>query len=351
MKKTIALAALVAAAPLAVSAQVTLTAETSGTASPPQYVDATLAAVLNEAGVANVQITEGATLTNSLQAVAENRLDMSPVPLIIHFLLGRGIGPYAGVGPEKGAELASGVQALFFYASSHHLLGHYNSGSVQGWDSLEGKRIWNGPPRGAALTDGRTFIELVTGLKEGEGYEGVQSEWNEVVGDVTGGAVDAFVAPEGLPSGRITQMVAAGGMTLYDIPSDILASDMGKAVMSAPGHSPFSMPVEEYRAFYDGMDITVVTDDDTFDTWNTAFAESVSASMDEDLAYQITKAFLSSEDRMNSGAPFAPNLNLSFGDLDGVSQGACGAVTIKMHPGAIRAFEEAGRTVADCLKP
>lgn len=73
--------------------------------------------------------------------------------------------------------------------------------------------------------------------------------------------------------------------------------------------------------------------------------------MDEELAYAITKAYLEGESRFIEGSPRGPFLNLSFGDLDGASQGACGAVQVKMHPGAIRAFEEAGRTVADCLSP
>lgn len=45
-----------------------------------------------------------------------------------------------------------------------------------------------------------------------------------------------------------------------------------------------------------------------------------------------------------------PYLGLTFGDVDGKSQGACGAVQVKMHPSAVRAYEDAGYTVADCLK-
>lgn len=101
IKKT-ALAATLAIAPFAGFAQTTLTAETTTPGSTPHYIDTTLAAVLQSAGVATLQITKGATLTNSAQAVAEGRLDMAPAPLILQFLLSKGIGPYSGVGPEKG---------------------------------------------------------------------------------------------------------------------------------------------------------------------------------------------------------------------------------------------------------
>jgi hypothetical protein len=62
-------------------------------------------------------------------------------------------------------------------------------------------------------------------------------------------------------------------------------------------------------------------------------------------------AFLEAEERFITGSPRGPFARISFGDIDGVTQGACGAVQIKMHPGAIRAYEDAGHTIADCLRP
>ncbi len=351
MIKPTLLGAVLALAPLAATAQATLTAETTTPGSTPHYIDTTLAAVLDSKGVANLQITEGATLTNSVQAVAEGQLDMAPAPLILPFLLSRGIGPYSGIGPEKGAELAANLRVIFFNAGSAQMLGYYNSNPIEDIRNLEGKRVWNGPPRGAALTSGRAMIQLLSGLKDGEGYEGVQSPWPDTVSSITGGEADAWTIPEGLPSGRQIAIAAAGGITIHDVPSDLLASELGQQILAAPGHAPYSVPIDEFRAAYDGNDITVVVDDDSFDSFATAFGQIVPASLDEDLVYDIVAAYLEGEDRFTKGSPRGPFVRLSFGDLDGVSQGACGAVQIKMHPGAIRAFEDAGHTVADCLRP
>lgn len=345
-----AIAAL-AFAPLAATAQATLTAETTAPGSTPHYIDTTLAAILDSEGIATVQITEGATLTNSVQAVAEGRLDLAPAPLILPFLLARGIGPYSGIGPEKGAELADNIRVLFFNAASGQVFGHYNGSSIEDIRDLEGKRIWNGPPRGAALTSGRAMVQLLSGLKDGEGYEGIQNPWPETVSAITGGNADAWTIPEGLPSGRQIAISAAGGTTLYDIPSDLYNSELGQQIINAPGHAPYSVPVEEYRNAYAGSDITIVTDDDTFDSYATAFGQIVPAGLDEELAYNIVKALLEGQDRFLKGSPRGPYLFMSFGDIDGKSQGVCGAVQLKMHPGAIRAYEEAGHTVADCVRP
>jgi len=351
MLKSTLLGATIALAPLAAAAQVTLTSETTTPGSTPHYIDTTLAAILDSAGVATVQITEGATLTNSVQALAEGQLDMVPAPMILPFLLARGIGPYSGVGPEQGAELASNIRAIFFNAGSAQVFGHYNNAPIEDIRDLEGLRIWNGPPRGGALTSGRAMVQLLAGLEDGAGYEGVQTPWPDTVGSITGGSVDAWTIPEGLPSGRQIAIAAAGGTTLYDVPSDLLASELGQQIVNAPGSAPYSVPVEAYREAYAGNDITIVTDDDTFDSFATAFAQIVPASMDEELVYQITAAMLAGEERFLTGSPRGPFLNMSFGDIDGVSQGNCGAVTILMHPGAIRAYEDAGHSVADCVRP
>ncbi len=351
MFKQTLLAGALALAPMAGFAQATLTAETTTPGSTPHYIDSTLAAVLDSAGVATLQITEGATLTNSVQAVAEGRLDMAPAPLILPFLLSRGIGPYSGIGPEKGAELAANLRVIFFNAGSAQMLGYYNSNPVEDIRDLAGKRIWNGPPRGAALTSGRAMIQLLSGIKDGEGYEGIQTPWPDTVSAITGGGADAWTIPEGLLSGRQIAIAAAGGITIHDVPSDLLASKLGQQIMAAPGHAPYSVPIDEFRAAYAGNDITVVVDDDSFDSFATAFGQIVPAGLDEDLVYAVTKAYLEGEERFLKGSPRGPFTRLSFGDIDGVSQGACGAVQIKMHPGAIRAFEEAGHTIADCLHP
>lgn len=343
--------AVMAVLPAVSFAQTTLTAETTSPGSTPHYIDTTLAGVLESAGVATLQITEGATLTNSVQAVAEGQLDMAPAPLILPFLLSRGIGPYSDIGEEKGAEMAGNMRALFFTAASAQIFGHYDSGAVTDITKLDGMRIWNGPPRGAALTSGRAAIQLLAGLKDGEGYEGIQTPWPDTVSAITGGGADGWTIPEGLPSGRQIAIAAAGATTIYDMPSELLNSELGQQITNAPGHAPYSVPVEEYRAAYAGNDITIVTDDDTFDSFATAFAQIVPATMDDELAYQITSAFLAGQERFETGSPRGPYLFLSFGDIDGVSQGVCGAVQMKMHPGAVRAYEDAGHTVADCVRP
>ncbi|GGE27602.1 C4-dicarboxylate ABC transporter [Primorskyibacter flagellatus] len=79
------------------------------------------------------------------------------------------------------------------------------------------------------------------------------------------------------------------------------------------------------------------------DTWSFAVGVVVPATMDEELAYQITKAIL--EDDKIQGAAMASVKGVDLGQL------TIDYSTVPLHPGALRYFEESGRTVPDRLKP
>ena len=154
-----------------------------------------LAEAAAAADVANIQVADGQTLTNSVQNVAEGNTDIAGTPYILPFLLSKGLGPYSKLGAEKGAELASNLRALYPVTLGIFALYAYDSKGLKGWDDLEGRTIYNGPPRGAAVTNARTIIQLTAGLKEGEGYEGVQVNWGQAVKTITDGSADAVVLP------------------------------------------------------------------------------------------------------------------------------------------------------------
>ena len=75
----------------------------------------------------------------------------------------------------------------------------------------------------------------------------------------------------------------------------------------------------------------------------------VNKSMDADLAYKLTKMHIDNLDQIKAKAPFAAYAN--YGVLDAKVSGMCGPNPVKYHPGAVRAWEEAGYTVPACAKP
>ncbi len=327
-----------------VAAQVNLTAETASPGGAVYLSAAHMVEIAGREGIANIQLADGQTLTNSLQNVAEGKTDIAGTPHILPFLMNRGVGPYGELGPEKGAELASNLRAITPYTLGIFFLFAYDSKNIGGWEDLEGKKIYNGPPRGGALTNARAMIQIVTGLKDGEGYEGMQANWGQASAVITGGEPDAVVLPELFPSGRLTAMGAAGKVTGWSMPKAVYESEGMQKYIKAPGSAPFTAPVSQLQeAMGDGW--TFVSEDDTFRAFATIGGDVVNKNMDEELVYKLVSAYVASVEELKAKAPFGNTVN-----FDNPALGMCGANPMKYHKGAARAWEDAGYTIPDCAK-
>ncbi len=327
-------------------AQSILSAETAAPNTTPGISIISLSEAAAKEGVADIQVAAGQTLTNSVQNVAEGKTDIAAAPYILPFLLSRGVGPYASLGKEKGAELASNIRALYTYRVSVQGLYAYDSSGISGWDGLEGKTIYNGPPRGAALTNARLLIKVNTGMEEGSGYTGVQVNWGQAVKTIQDGSADAFVLPMSFPDPRVTAALASGNITIWSVSKDVYEGEAFQNVGKLPGTVPVEIPVAD-MGYGDG--ITVVSDDDMFRGPGTVGADIVNASMDFDLAKNLTAAFIKNiEGIYHQKAPFMAGT--WHGETDPALTDMCGNNPIKYHPGAVAAWEEAGYTIPDCAK-
>ncbi len=305
-----------------------------------------LAEAASQAGVANIQVADGQTLTNSIQNVAEGKSDIAGTPYILPFLLSMGRGPYSKLGAEKGAELASNLRALYPVTLGIFALYAYDSKGLDGWNDLEGRTVYNGPPRGAALSNARSVIQLTTGLKDGEGYKGVQVNWGQAVKTITDGSADAVVLPILFPDSRITQALASGNMSVWSIPKEKFESDPFQKYLRAPGSAPFTLDAADAGL---GEGVTLHTEDGTFRGLATIGGDIVNKSMSFELAKALTKAHIDTLDQLKAKAPFARYAG--YGVVDVVKSGMCGANPLKYHEGAVAAWEEAGYTIDDCAKP
>lgn len=326
-------------------AQANLTGETT----PPTEIAAQsmfgVAELAAESGLANIQIAAGQTLTNSVQNVAEGKTDIAAAPFILPFLLSKGAGPYASLGADKGAELSGNLAVLYTYRFSVFGLSAYESKGFGGYSDIEGATIYNGPPRGAALNKARAMARLAAGLDDGEGYTGIQVNWGQAVATITEGSADAHILPMNFPDARHSQAAASGSMVVHSFPKDVFESEVGVKFGKAPGSAAVVQPIED-ELF--GPNISVVSEDGNFRGYADIGGDVVNLSMDEELAYALTKTFIDGLDKIRARTPSMPKGWL--GETDPAKTGMCGPNPIKYHPGAVRAWEEAGYSLPDCAK-
>jgi TRAP-type uncharacterized transport system substrate-binding protein len=323
-------------------AQANLTAETASPGGPTYLSLAHLTEVAGTSGVASIQLADGQTLTNSIQNVAEGKTDIAGTPYILPFLMSRGVGPYGSLGKEKGAELAENLRAINPFTLGIFFLFAYDAKGVGGWDDLKGRKIYNGPPRGGALTNARSMIQIVAGLKDGEDYEGLQINWGQGTTLVTSGEPDAVVLPEAFPSSRLTAVTAAGKMTGWSMPKTAYDSEAMQKYMKAPGSASFETPIADLEKVM-GEDWTFVSEDETFRAFATIGGNVVHKDMDDALVTSLTTAYITTVNELKAKAPFGETVG-----YEATMQGMCGLNPVKYHPAAAKAWRDAGYQIDDC---
>ena len=326
-------------------AMVNLTAETASPTSAPGVSVIAFAEAAAKHKVADMQVTTGQTLTNSVQNVAEGKSDIAAAPFVLPFLMSRGVGPYAKLGKDAGAALTSKLAVLYTYRIACQGLYAYDSSNFPGYDGIKDATIFNGPPRGAALTNARDLVRLVTGLEEKKDYTGVQVNWGQAVKTIQDGSADANVLPMSFPDARMTAAMSSGDMTIWSMPVAAFDGEQFGKFTKRPGTVAVSLPISE-MGWKSG--VTVVSEDDTFRCPGTVGGEIVNTSMSFDTAKTLTKAFLDSLVDIKAKAPFMANS--WHGETDVAKTDMCGLNPMKYHPGAVSAWEDAGYKIPDCAK-
>lgn len=155
--------ALLACSALGAQAQ-KVSMETTAANSVVGLMPQSMAPLWAKAGV-DVELAMGQTLTKSQLKIGQGTLDASVIPLPAYVSLVAGKGPYAQMG-DKAKAMADNVRSLWaFSASTWHVI-TWADGKVQNWSDLKGKRVYIGPPAGAANAQIRGLIKAASASRK-----------------------------------------------------------------------------------------------------------------------------------------------------------------------------------------
>ena len=314
----------------------------------PDGVTGVVASYLAEVAAANdiasIQTSCGKTLTKTMRAVAEGKADISAAAFVLNFLMAKGLGPYSGLGRQKGAEYADNLRILYSYRIALYYLVAFQATGINSWDKIRGKTIFNGPPRGGALTTARAIIRFATGMSEGKGYTGKQVVWGSSDSLFLDGGVDAAVRPSTNPPSWLPKYLAAGKVNIVSFPKAKFNSKGFQKFANGPGNSPVVLPISGLR--FGGT--KVISEDNMFRSVANSAGDVVNKSMSKSLAKKLTAAFIKNIGELQKKTPWASSM--LYGSTDNTKMGYC-KVGVKFHRGAVEAWEEAGHKIPACAKP
>jgi len=338
-----AAALFVASGAQAQNIKLTMTAATPGGSTDIAAKNLAEVAAINN--IATIQVQTGKTLTKTMRDVAEGRTDITAGAMILNFLMAKGLGPYSGLGKEKGKELAGNLRLLYPYHLASIYLIAFQSTGIDSFEKLRGKNVHNGPPRGGALIAARQVIKLSAGLEDGKHYTGKQVAWGQATSIFLDRSVDAAVRPGTNPAEYMPIYMAAGKINIVSVPKAKYEGAAWQKYLNAPGNAPAIFPVSELAHY--GPNAKIISEDNMFRTVANTGGDFVHKNMDKKLAKALTAAFIKNMPNLLKKVPFAKGQR--YGTVDNKEHGLCNG-GVKLHPGAVEAWEEAGHKVADCAK-
>jgi TRAP transporter TAXI family solute receptor len=271
----------------------------------------------------DVELALGQTLTKSLLKIGQGTLDSAVIPLAAYADLAAGTGPYVQMG-DKAAAVAGNVRSLFgFTASTYHPI-VWADGPIKSWADIKGRRVFIGPPAGAANAQITGLIKAASGLEEGRDYTCVKAPWGVAGDGFRDGQFDVYVGTYALGSQALSELSLSRKIRLLSLPNrDEPPFKLGLSVGTIPPGT------------YPGM---VNTEPVT--SWQTLMMLAVSKEMANDVAYQLTKAYFEG----------LPTLKAGNAAMKGLSADeAFSGLRTPLHPGAARYYREVGRSVPAAL--
>jgi TRAP transporter TAXI family solute receptor len=284
-----------------------------------------MAPIWDKAGI-SVELAMGQTLTKSLLKVGQGTLDTSVMPPPAYGNLVKGAGPYAKMG-DKATELSANVVALWgFSASQYHPIVWGDKG-INAWADIKGKRVYLGPPAGAANAQIKALIKAAVGYEEGKDYTAIKAPWGVAPQSFQDGQFDVLLLPAGTGAQVIQDMASARPLRILPMPA-------GAKAPEALGLINATIPKGTYKG--------VLGNEVDIPTWQTVMMVVANKKLSDAHAYLLTKTYMDNREALGKSNALLRELRLDS-PLSGV--------IAPLHPGAYRYYKEAGIQVPQKLQP
>ena len=281
----------------------------------------------------SVQINDSQTLTRSAIKLGREQIDMMPLPPAIWHMMRGGRGPYRS---EKMKEVArkgsTNIRSVMGYnASLFHGVTFENTG-IKNWKEIKGKRVFTGPPSGAAAVLAEQMINIITGYKPNVDYDAVRLPWGSGLQAMMDGKLDVYVRPAAIGSATIQQLGARKKFRLLGATKELVESKAWERYSKPPGRRTGVIPAGTYPGQLGGDVIS----------GGATFMFTVRKSLSDDLVYKMTKVIWDNIDEIHKSAVVLKQINKEKPFI---------GVNTPLHTGALRYYREAGIKIPAHLIP
>ncbi len=238
----------------------------------------------------------------------------------INWLLANHIGPYKDF--TNGPELEAKVGMIFSYQiGPYHYITRADSG-IETLADLKGKKVFVGPPGGAAKGVVLRALAQTVGLKA-EDMEVQNFGFDAAIQAFQDDKIDVVVLPTNVPSPSVQQFALTKKIRILDVP--VAKMKINKAI----GGTTNTIAPDSYGE-------NQVNEADS-QTHGAIVNFSAGMHVDEETVYKVTKAIWENMGEIHETAQWMPStIN---------KEGGLALIAGRLHPGAERYYKEAGWTI------
>jgi hypothetical protein len=294
----------------------------------------TMATMVNQA-LDNVDIQVDATgaATKHMIELAQGKLDMCMTSPTVYKFMKNGSVMYKKLADAP--QLAENLRlVLWFPLGQYHIVTYADDNMTKPAD-IKGKRVFLGPPGGGAWAAARGWVKILTGgFEPDKDYENVKASWSSAFQGFQDRQFDVYVTTGIAPFPQLEQLALTSKMRLLGFDkAQFEANEAAKKYTEIQGEELGIIPAGIYGN-------GVVNKEDVY-TLGAVVGVAARADLDPDLVYAITKAFWDQRKNAMKANPWMKDITMDYAVQDG---------GLKLHPGALRFYEEAGVKIPDGSK-
>lgn len=278
-----------------------------------------------------IQISTGKPATKSAVDAAKQKVDLYTGAPTINWYMQNQAAMFAKV--KNAAEMNKNLRGMINYPLGPYQIITFADTGIETLADIKGRKVFLGPPAGAATKVMKDVVQAVTGLEPDNGYEAMRFDWSSAEVAFIDGQMDVYIVPTSIPSPQIQQFAFVRDIRILGIPKDKFDHELIKAALKYPGRTVWQIPANSYKNQVNTESV------DTIGSW---VGIQTQKWMDDQLIYDMVRVFFENLDDVHATAPWMKSITLKT---------ALSEMNVPLHPGAYRYYREQGVTIPDALIP
>ncbi|QIE56609.1 TAXI family TRAP transporter solute-binding subunit [Pikeienuella piscinae] len=279
-----------------------------------------------------IQVSSGKSAVRMAIDAAKGQVDLYLASMAVNQFMENGEAMFKN-SPEA-PELFAKLRGIINYPIGAYYMVTYADSGIETLKDIKGKRVFLGPPKGAARVVTGQIVKGVAGYEPGVDFEEAKLDWNSAQQAFQDGQLDVYMGLTSIPSPQIEQFATSRKLRLLGIPAAALESDDVMKALNPPGRTIESIPPEIYG---DRLVNTAPVA-----TVGSQAGLATHIGVDEEVVYQLTKAIFENLDEFHANAAWLSQIT---------PETVFTSMNFPLHAGAYRYFHEIGLEVPEELIP